>query len=183
MEALLGYNPKNNEFYSNVNSIRDNNTQTDRYRGFPGVDKFNLRLRWSFYRKVSSDNADIEDFYGLIDADFTYSTHITQTSLSLSRGYEKGWTQLELTTKFVPGLGHINRKILKTNLCKQNNPHKGARRVWDTAACLVRPLFGMFDLVDNNGAWMLQYFDGYGERIRDYNLRTDGALRIGFRYS
>jgi outer membrane phospholipase A len=183
METLLGYNQKNNAFYSNVNSIRDSTKRSDRYRGFPGVDKFNARLRWSFYQKVSDDNADIEDFYGLIDAEFTYSTHITQTSLSLSRGREKGWTQLEFTTKFVPGLGHLNRQILKANLCKRNNQRTGGRRLWDAVACVVRPLFSMFDLVDNNGAWMLQYFDGYGERIRDYNLRTDGALRIGFRYS
>jgi len=143
----------------------------------PGSDTVNIRLRSAAPFRISEENQDIDDFYGLLEVEATYRTDITFSGVSLSFGKERGSVTFEFSTKVIPILAHINRWADDKFKCQ--NPARVS--LSQRSACIARYLVAPFDLKNNHGAWSLQYFEGYGDRIRDFDQRVSGPLRFGYR--
>lgn len=177
-EVLFGYNAKRDmQMHSQINPPP---TSVNSF-GRVGDDRVNLRIRFAHDWSVSDDNPDIADFYGMAEAEFSYTTTNTQTSLMVSgsEGYDRNFLRFELSTKYVPGLSHINSAINDKYQCLSN-----PSGFWTGVMCqVIRAPFALFDLRGVPGSWMLQLFDGYGERIRDYNVNTSHAFRFGYRFA
>lgn len=142
-----------------------------------GSDEFNLRIRGSTSRNISNENNDIDDFYGVVELEGTYRTQHTETGITISRGEKKGSVMLEYGVKSIPRFHALNQSW------KGRCDSIVDKQILQSLGCSLRYVFSApFDLRDNHGAWFLQYYDGYGDRIVDYDKPIDNELRFGFRF-
>ena len=142
-----------------------------------GSDEYNLRLRASHSLNISNENKNIDEFYGVLELEGTYRTQYTETGVTISRGTEKGSVMLEFGTKYIPGFDKINPAW------KEKCDSIIDKKILQGIGCSIRYILAApFDLKNNHGAWFLQYYNGYGDRIRDYDQRINNEVRFGFRF-
>jgi len=181
-EVLLGFGRSyldNQKDYTRI--LQETNKKARKNLRFTtiGDDRLNLRVRVSWPINVSRDNRRIRDFYGVYELEASIRDRFNAVSVTLLGGHKKTSTVLEISSKRIPFLSDLNEKLNEKYQC-QNDTREGFKQ---RLVCLARYAVAPFDLADNHGAWMLQYFNGYGERIRDFNIKEEDAFRLGYRFS
>ncbi len=157
LEVKLGYNPKERKKYLGIPFENSNQEARKPSVRFQKSDALNARFRlWSEpFSGIANENVDIDEFYGRAEVELSFTTKSTQFSIFRDAGwnnkFQRGRYIIEFSTKYIPILG--NFKFTKK----------------------------FFDRRGENGSWMVQHYEGFGEDIRDYNQEVSGT-RIGFRF-
>lgn len=147
--------------------------------GRMGDDRANLRLRVTWPINISEDNLRIRDFYGVTELEASIRDQHHEASVTMLGGHVKQSFLFEISSKRIPGLADLNERWNQNYRCQEQSRSGLKQRL----VCLARYVVAPFDLADNHGAWMLQYFNGYGEHIRNFDVKENDVVRIGYRFS
>jgi outer membrane phospholipase A len=122
--------------------------------GSGGTRELNLQPMVYTYASVSGNNKDIADYRGYADLHVEYL-----------------WGPVEKPS----GVRKEDPWMVWTDLRKGNRSSAGSVEVSLAVPYRVVPLLENF-----RGWLMLQYFNGYGENLLQYNVKDDAQYRIGF---